>query len=518
MFKYWTILVIWAFGTLTWFLYPERLLGDDQMFYLVIARNIALHGQQTFSGIFPTNGVHPLWQYLLAGYTYLCAAINPAIIRPPHINYAVPLSSAFALFGGLALARFAELAKLPRFLVADLPLIVLMSIGVLYFETHLCFAMLGWLAVATLARPLDRPWQAAYLGMIAALVFLARLDTVFFVAVYGLWYLARVRRWSLGLCFAATAGVLAVPYLASNHIFFGSLVPISGWIKSSFPHIYLRGFENPMSGPNLSMSLLGCSIVFGLLPACVAGLAWLYARRIAGEVRGLIGVFWAGTALQLLYIALFTRSETWWYNYYTLAIVTGGLGAGLAVAQWKLQHAWPAATPPWQRLLATLLAPAVIVLFIAVTVHKRFQPGGVPKVQQTVESYLAANKVSGRTILMADFPGHVAWATDNHVVCMDMLTGNRRLYEAMKQSPQPAQYLLDYCAKTGHPVDLVVCGGKPFMERPADPNDRKTIIVNDPKQYPRRVPLGEIHAPLPYQSPSRGLFIWRLNPAAANPR
>ena len=251
--------------------------------------------------------------------------------------------SALALFGGLSLARFAALAKLPRFLVAEVPLILLMSLGVLYSEAHACFAMLGWLAAATLARPLDNPWRAAYLGIIAGLVFLARLDTVFFVAVYGLWYLARVRRWSVWLCFAAAASLLAVPYLVSNQIFFGSAMPISGWIKSSFPHVYLRGIENPMSGPSLSMSLLGCSIVFGLLPACVAGLAWLYARRVPSEVRGLVGVFWAGTALQLLYIALFTRTETWWYNYYSLAIVTGGLGGGLAVAQWRLRQAWPSA-------------------------------------------------------------------------------------------------------------------------------------------------------------------------------
>ena len=121
MFKYWTVLVIWAFGTLTWCLYPYRFVGEDQLFYLVVARNLALHGQQTFSGIFPTNGVHPLWQYLLAGYTYLCVAINPAIIRPSHINYAAPLSSALALCGGLSLARFAALAKLPRLLVAERP-------------------------------------------------------------------------------------------------------------------------------------------------------------------------------------------------------------------------------------------------------------------------------------------------------------------------------------------------------------------------------------------------------------
>ena len=160
-----------------------------------------------------------------------------------------------------------------------------------------------------------------------------------------------------------------------------------------------------MSGPSLSLSLFGCNIAFGLLPACVAGLAWLYARRVPGEVRGLIGVFWAGSALQLLYIALFTRTETWWYNYYPLAIVTGGLGAGLAVAQWELRHSpQSVAAPPWQRRLAALLAPAVIVLFIAVSVQKRFHPGGLFKVQDALESYLAENNVSGAPSSWATSP------------------------------------------------------------------------------------------------------------------
>jgi hypothetical protein len=55
----------------------------------------------------------------------------------------------------------------------------------------------------------------------------------------------------------------------------------------------------------------------------------------------------------------------------------------------------------------------------------------------------------------------------------------------------------------------VVRIGKPFI---APGEDRQTAIVNDPKQYPRLVPLGKVHSPVPYDEPYPGLLIWRLRP------
>jgi hypothetical protein len=329
------------------------------------------------------------------------------------------------------------------------------------------------------------------------------------IGLYGLWYLWRVRRWSSVACFAGTVCALAVPYVASNVIFFGSAMPISGWIKSSFPHLYLRGLENPMAGPSLSLSLFGCSIVFGLLPVAVASLAWLYARGMSAEIRGLIGVFLGGAILQLLYIALFTRTETWWYNYYTLSIVVGGLGAGLGVGKWLAQRGWPERAAPWQRRAAALVTPVLVVLFIVGTAARRLHSSGLIEMQTALETYLAEHHASRSTIMIGDFPGRLAFATDNYIVATDMLTGNRRLYDAMMNSPQPIQYLLDYCAGRGHPVDYVVKIGKPYITAG---EDRQTAVVNDPKQYPRLVPLGKVRAPVPYDEPYPGLLIYRLRP------
>jgi len=74
-----------------------------------------------------------------------------------------------------------------------LPLAFLLSSGVLYSEAHALYAALGvltWLASAT--RP-DRRSGPIALGVAAALVMLARLDSVMFVGCFGLWLLARWR-------------------------------------------------------------------------------------------------------------------------------------------------------------------------------------------------------------------------------------------------------------------------------------------------------------------------------------
>jgi hypothetical protein len=37
----------------------------DAYYYLAIAKNTPLRSFATFDGVAPTNGFHPLWQYLL---------------------------------------------------------------------------------------------------------------------------------------------------------------------------------------------------------------------------------------------------------------------------------------------------------------------------------------------------------------------------------------------------------------------------------------------------------------------
>lgn len=86
-----------AFAFLSWFLFTVNYIADDCYFYLVIARNLATTGQQTFSRVFPTNGFHPLWEYLLAAYTWIVYRLRPEWIND--VRYAVPLSAGCVMLG-----------------------------------------------------------------------------------------------------------------------------------------------------------------------------------------------------------------------------------------------------------------------------------------------------------------------------------------------------------------------------------------------------------------------------------
>ena len=73
----WTYLAVAA---LMWLVWCEVFITDDSYFYLVIARNIALHGEHSFSRVIPTNGFHPLWGYVLSAFDYIVALANPAFL------------------------------------------------------------------------------------------------------------------------------------------------------------------------------------------------------------------------------------------------------------------------------------------------------------------------------------------------------------------------------------------------------------------------------------------------------
>jgi len=87
---------------------------------MVIARNIVLDGSQTFSNLYITNGIHPIWLYLLTGYSYLVSIFDPEILFNP--VYAVPLSAFLVFMGVVNFWKAADLLKLPRLLFCGLPL------------------------------------------------------------------------------------------------------------------------------------------------------------------------------------------------------------------------------------------------------------------------------------------------------------------------------------------------------------------------------------------------------------
>jgi|GEM_PF-521973 len=469
----------------SWFAFTGNYVADDSYFYLVIARNLVTQGTQTFSGLFPTNGVHPLWQYLLAGYTWIIYHLNPTWIES--LAYAVPLSTALLGIGAWQFSKVCERFELNPLWLVYLPAGYLSVLGVLYSEAHTLYAALAVLTRISLCGLLERKFGPVYAAIAAAAVFLARLDSAMLLGCYGLWLLATTRRIKPAAIFASVFLALSLPYVALNVVWFGGPMPISGWMKSSFPRVFLKGIAKLGT---LMSTLCGYSLVFGWLPIGLTGLILPWARRASAETRHFIVVFLGGSVLHLAYVALFTRSHTDWYWYYVIPVLLGGFACALAQRQWQLNRRPPGAASRRGQQVHWFLAILFACAWLGASSQRWRTPQ--PSVQaQPILQYLNDHGIEGATVMVSDWPGILAWQTSNHIVAADMLTGYRPLYEAMRKEPNSLAYLENTFEKLGRPLRLVIYAEGTAWLTPDE--DLKGITYYDPRTYPELVPIGRMN-------------------------
>ena len=178
----------------------------------------------------PTNGVHPLWTLLLAGYTWVVALVSINVVRDG--AYGVPLVLALLGLGAMNFMDVADRAGLPR-AVLVFPLLVYLSVfGVVYSEAHTAFLAHSCLARQA-CRDDDGESRPVLVGLAASAVFLARLDSVFYVGAFMVWYAVRHRSLSKAAKMVCACAGPACLYVGVNLLYFGGAAPISGYLKST---------------------------------------------------------------------------------------------------------------------------------------------------------------------------------------------------------------------------------------------------------------------------------------------
>jgi hypothetical protein len=293
---------------------PFGYLAADAFYYLNVARNWVQSGLPSYDGVRPTNGFHPLWQ--------ACVAAMYAILRVLHVSLHAPLVAvivslvcvilALRYLGRAWVRSDGEVSVLFAAIpFGAYPLIVLYQYlisyssrgadggnegpmilhGTLYSFVNgmesplvlLTFCVAAWVFVSQYGK-YDLKSGALHGSVLSALC-LARLDHTVFVltpaAVWGLQLLyARDRR-----RFAAAALLtLVLPifiYLGVNQLYAGSMVPVSGTAKSSFPIPMGEGinfFRGVLDAPTKRISLhtlyrFGPSVVSAVLAGCYFVLA-----------------------------------------------------------------------------------------------------------------------------------------------------------------------------------------------------------------------------------------------------
>ncbi len=416
--------------------WPERFIVDDAYFYLVTARNLALHGEQTFSQVWPTNGVHPLWLWLLAAWSWLVARVdaswlfNARSVLPPTLL----LATATAL---LAL-RLADRLALPRWPGAVLPVAFGLGLPLLGTEAALSALTLAWALHTWLDA--HRSTRAALLFALAsALAVLSRLDNLFVImALHGaLWLRPGHRRAQLWALLPLAA------WLAVNAAQFGALVPVSGLLKSTFPQICANGLQR--DGINTAFS--GYNLVFGWLPLLATAAVAVRLRRRAPAVAQLLAALAVGCAGHAAYTALFTHHVGSWLWHYTVPVVMGAWALA-AVAQHLVAIRWrPLA------IAAMTLLPALAVAGYAARAATRAQTGDEAL---RVRDWLHDNQVTDATLLVSDAQGAIAFASTNRVIGLDLLTANPACVRTALAAPNALESLLQQARDAGHPIDFIV--------------------------------------------------------------
>jgi hypothetical protein len=288
---------------------PDNFLADDAYFYPQIANNVVQGYGSTFHQYAFTNGYQPLWMI----FSIIGAGIaNGDKLWLLHVlgifQVVLFLVTAYYLF------KITEIGQLRFFSVglAFLTVLLLTVGGLRLFEAHLAIALqmaalylflYFWPALPSISA-------LAAVSLLLGMVFLARTDAWFFSAAYGIALGIRILKEQksvaekcLRICAVGLPAIfIAIGYMVFNKVAFGHPVPISGVIKTTYPHIHLDWN---------ALGFHGAYIV--TITSCVLVLAIGLLRR-QPAFQALFGVCLVAILLHAAYLILFSWGSQWYYT------------------------------------------------------------------------------------------------------------------------------------------------------------------------------------------------------------
>lgn len=166
---------------------------SDAYYYFTISRNIASGSGSTFDGVSVTTGFHPLWLGISAGVHYV---FNDAV----SFHYAIRgILTILFISGHFLLARVAVHLgiNLRAFLLVSLLLLVL-NLAVFHsgLENTLVFFLLSLFLWQQFKDWGSGRTMILANSLVLLLVYFARLDSIFLVALYLSWFF--VNQWRAG--------------------------------------------------------------------------------------------------------------------------------------------------------------------------------------------------------------------------------------------------------------------------------------------------------------------------------
>lgn len=221
---------------------------DDAAYYYKIIENLINGKGFSFDGIHQTNGFQPLWAYILIPFDFIFHSNQELKFRFYQL-----LQTLFLLAAGLinysVLKKFfnnksAFVSLLVFFLLVFMQAINGMESALLIF----LFTILFCFSIQINIIEEESAVKNFIFGIILGLITLTRLDMLFLIislTAFGIFYFfvsAKKKKLIIKKYLFILLGFLIIvsPYLISNVITTGKFVPISGILKSTFPHITLN--------------------------------------------------------------------------------------------------------------------------------------------------------------------------------------------------------------------------------------------------------------------------------------
>jgi hypothetical protein len=416
------------------FISPLQFLADDALFYPQVAYNIVRTGNSTFNSVTLTNGYHPLWMVVNVVAMTIARAHR---ITGLYITLAIELG--LLLVSVYAYRRWFGQMGLQRSVLGVGVIIGVICSSFWGMESHLTilFVILcGWQFVRLDEQPSNGSWVV--FGMLLGALILSRLDDVF-VALALIVSGAFDRRTRVYVQRLLLAGVpccmLVVPYLLFNKATFGHPMPISGAIKSCFPHV---------SGNLYNIGSLGeLSAVFA-----IGGIALTLLSSAPARVLRLVRALCFGVLAQLAYTLFFTNDQStasfWYYATATLncALILDLLVDTLlsrlslhkfirifqgSIVACSVLIAVAGITRSWLKLSGININP------MNPTLVQRVLYGSNERFEQQLAHWMKTNLPPHARLLTVDFPGRIAFLTDVAVVPLDGLMSDYRYNDEIVQ-------------------------------------------------------------------------------------
>ena len=439
----WAIALTWHFAR-TPFETVLATFEDDAFYYLTIARHMAVGDGSTFDGIHRTNGYHPLWCWTLVPLMRIFtdqpeSGVRATAILCVWLRLGASVLLLRVLRRGFIRPWAAAIAALAFFTVGN----GFSTNGMEEAVQMLCLtaflvALRGGLPASTLGRGVILP--AVLLG----LLLLARLDTIFILLAYfaaAAWHIVRLgpsAERCRGTCQMLLQGSIVMAmlggYLLSNALQFDTVMPISGVLKSSFPHV-TAGYSFWTNASTGQQILILHAVLFTF--AALAALASPRLRRWLGwrRTRELRGVCcWAtGLMAYLGYQLLFGKWGnvfSWYYQPFAF-LGAVALGAWVQIPAHWVEELPLKGSPRWTARVRTATLAACSLMLTAVLISKHRSAPDFHIACFHAGRWVAEHVPGSRVFALKD-SGAFGYFSERRVINLDGLTNNRHYQDTLR--------------------------------------------------------------------------------------